>query len=675
MEKNKYLLFLCNVTFFLTFLIVFQLVQTVNAATIYVPGDYDTIQDAINASSTGDTVLVADGTYSGNILFGPGPTNKTSITLRSVNGPESTTIMGDGTGTVVTFGADINTTLDGFTIRNGSTSENGGGVLISAEASPFITNCIITNNRASSFGGGITVGSSASPTIDYCIITNNSASAGGGISVASSASPTITNSTITNNEASLRGGGFILADSAEPFIGNCTISNNLAPFGGGISCGDSSAPIITNSTFQNNSATGKTASDNGGGLHGAPYSTPIITNCDFIDNTSEQNGGAMAFDTAEPLIVNCTFDNNTAALSGGAISVLESAPKITNCSFSNNRAVTNPGGAISCNSPSPETTVTNSIFWGDHPAEIACDANTISVTYSDIQGGPAWPANSDMMGADRWPGTGNINADPRFLDQANGDFHLTNDSPCIDAGDNSDPDLQRTDIDGDDRKIDDPAVADTGNGDPPIVDMGAFEKYLDVESPPPIVGGNEWTPPGQVGGGGVGGGVGEEVHDCVDGNGDCPPGGIWGDILKSSVIGYHLDGWTAEGIEIYMPVTQGIKALKGAQEYVRSFAPNLARLVRECFDFLERKADADKEGFLYILGTNVFPVLGKIAEESLELIGEDHFIDAAYSYTTISVEEFYKLKKQGSAFTPKTVKDSVPAYFPMQELALTGLLF
>ena len=81
------------------------------------------------------------------------------------------------------------------------------------------------------------------------------------------------------------------------------------------------------------------------------------------------------------------------------------------------------------------------------------------------RGGAYWPANPDMAGADRWPGTGNINADPRFLDQANGDFHLTNDSPCIDAGDNSEPDLQTTDIDGDDRKIDDPAVADTGNGD------------------------------------------------------------------------------------------------------------------------------------------------------------------------------------------------------------------
>jgi hypothetical protein len=258
--------------------------------------------------------------------------------------------------------------------------------------------------------------------------------------------------------------------------------------------------------------------------------------------------------------------------------------------------------------------------------------------------------------ADRWPGTGNINANPRFLDQANGDFHLTNDSPCIDAGDNSDSDLETTDIDGDDRRIDDPVVADTGNGDPPIVDMGAFEKYLDVESPPPIGGGNEWSPRR---GGPPSGSPGPQNfaytnEDEVDNPNSL---GIFGDILKSSVIGYHLDGWTAEGIEIYMPVTQTFKALKGAQEYVRSFAPSLARIVRECFDFLERKADADKEGFLYNLGTKLFPVLGRIAEESLELIGEEHFINEAYSNKTISVEEFNKLKKQGRALTQKTVKD------------------
>ncbi|MDH3867146.1 MAG: right-handed parallel beta-helix repeat-containing protein [Desulfobulbaceae bacterium] len=388
----------CSFCFFILSIFIFS--SVVFAATIFVPGDYDTIQDAINASSTGDTVSVAEGTYYENILF---PGNTTNITLVSENGPESTVIDGGNNGSVVTFAAGINATLDGFTITNGSTSENGGGIRIGSSSSPTIANCIITDNEA--FAGG------------------------------------------------------------------------------GISCGDSSEPFITNSIIQNNSVTGDNDQSNGGGIHASPAASPTITNCIIKDNTSDWNGGGLAFNTAdEPLIVNCIFSNNTAAVNGGAITFKNSAPIITNCTFSNNSA-SSPGGAIACSNPLPGTAVSNSILWGDSPAEITCDANTISVTYSDIQGGGMGPGNPGIPGETTWPGTGNINADPKFVDEENGDFHLLNDSPCIDAGDNSALALPSTDIDGDDRKIDDPGVADTGNGTPPIVDMGAFEYNGNSEHP------------------------------------------------------------------------------------------------------------------------------------------------------------------------------------------------
>ena len=377
----------CTFCFFI--LSIFISSSVVFAATIFFPGDYDTIQDAINASKTGDTVSVAAGTYYENILF---PGSKT-ITLISENGAVSTVIDGGNNGSVVRFAKGNNSTLDGFTITNGSTSENGGGIRIGSSSSPTIANCIITDNEA--FAGG------------------------------------------------------------------------------GISCGDSSEPFITNSIIQNNSVTGDNDQSNGGGIHASPAASPTITNCIIKNNTSDWNGGGLAFNTAdEPLIVNCIFSNNTAAVNGGAITFKNSAPIITNCTFSNNIA-SSPGGAIACSNPLPGTAVANSILWGDHPAEITCDANTISVTYSDIQGEPTWP------------GIGNINTDPKFVDQANGDFHLLNDSPCIDAGDNSALALQQaTDIDGDDRKIDNPAVADTGNGTPPIVDMGADEYFLSSSTMP-----------------------------------------------------------------------------------------------------------------------------------------------------------------------------------------------
>lgn len=133
-------------------------------------------------------------------------------------------------------------------------------------------------------------------------------------------------------------------------------------------------------------------------------------------------------------------------------------------------------------------------------------------------------------------------------------------------------------------------------------------------------------------------------------------GGIFGDIIKSNVIGYHFDGFRTQGVQVYMPVTQGFKALKGAQEYVRSFAPKLAVTIREIFDFLEQQADADKEGVLYNIGTYIFPILGELAEKTLKVIGEEKYIDAAYSDTTISVEEFTKLERRGQAIAPKVLK-------------------
>jgi len=95
-------------------------------------------------------------------------------------------------------------------------------------------------------------------------------------------------------------------------------------------------------------------------------------------------------------------------------------------------------------------------------------------------------------------GTGNIDADPLFVD-ADGpddipgteddDLRLLPGSPCIDAGDNTavpadtadlDGDGDTTepvplDLDGNPRIMDDPSTVDTGNGTPPIVDMGACE--------------------------------------------------------------------------------------------------------------------------------------------------------------------------------------------------------
>jgi hypothetical protein len=104
--------------------------------------------------------------------------------------------------------------------------------------------------------------------------------------------------------------------------------------------------------------------------------------------------------------------------------------------------------------------VSNSIVYGNSGSQIAnLNGATTTASYCDIESGS--------------PGPGNIDADPLFADA---DYRLGPGSPCIDAGDNAAvPPGQDTDHDGNPRFVDDLCKVDTGFGDPPIVDMGAYE--------------------------------------------------------------------------------------------------------------------------------------------------------------------------------------------------------
>ncbi len=109
----------------------------------------------------------------------------------------------------------------------------------------------------------------------------------------------------------------------------------------------------------------------------------------------------------------------------------------------------------------------NCILWDGGNEIWNNDDSEITVNYTDMQGG--W------FGA----GSNNIDADPLFVDPDNGDYRLSPGSPCIDAANNiAVPPELTTDLDGNPRFVDDPYIVDTGNGDPPIVDMGAYELCL-----------------------------------------------------------------------------------------------------------------------------------------------------------------------------------------------------
>jgi parallel beta-helix repeat protein len=367
--------------------------STAFGAIIHVPGDHQTIQDAIDAASDGDTVLVDDGTYIENIDF-----MGKAIAVKSVNGAASTIIDGNASGSVVMFvsGEGTDSVLEGFTITkgtgsgitcrgssptitdctiSGNTADKGGGIY-TGQSSPTISDCTIKGNSADE-GGGILCIWDSSPMIENCTISENSAPQGGGISCNGS-SPTITNCNIKGNECggilciwdssptiehcTIKGNecGGIGCNGSSPTISNCTIKGNTADAGGGIGCWDSS-PTISNSTI-----TGNTAIDrHGGGILCLGESSPTIEHCTISYNTATGGGGGISAFDSSPTITDCTIKGNTAGSAGG-ISAWESSSMVTNCIISGNTAKGSPsnGGGIGFGLYS-SLTLTNCIISGN----------------------------------------------------------------------------------------------------------------------------------------------------------------------------------------------------------------------------------------------------------------------------------------------------------------------
>ena len=150
---------LSNLILSLSIIILTVAVSPVQSATIHVPADEPTIQAGINAAVAGDTVLVADGTYTGDgnrdIDFGG-----KGVVLKSENGPEVTIIDCQGTeanphrGFYFHSGEDSTAVVDGFTIRNGFGVDDGGGISCLA-SSPTISANNISGNSAFYGGGGL----------------------------------------------------------------------------------------------------------------------------------------------------------------------------------------------------------------------------------------------------------------------------------------------------------------------------------------------------------------------------------------------------------------------------------------------------------------------------------------------------------------------------------------
>jgi len=253
---------------------------------IRVPGDYPTIQAAINASVAGDTVIVADGTYTGLgnrdlEFFGK------AITVRSENGPDNCIIncqaafLNYHRGFHFRSGEGPDSVLDGFTITNGF-HQYGGGIQCNA-SSPTIKNCILLNNRAVGFfllgldpprGGGMYCFANSSPILTHCMFLGNQSVRDWGM-------------------LDGYGGGFECLNSTPTLI-NCVFSGNIAGTNGGGMYNWNSSSVITNCTFNGNIANtvGQDTVPNmlgGGAMYNYAGGNPVVTNCILWGNDAILN--------------------------------------------------------------------------------------------------------------------------------------------------------------------------------------------------------------------------------------------------------------------------------------------------------------------------------------------------------------------------------------------------
>jgi hypothetical protein len=228
---------------------------------IQVPGQFTSIQVAINKASDGDTVLVAPGLYYENLNFRGKKIKVASRYLvdHSVGTIRSTVIDGSrpiypDSASVVLFasGEDTSTVLIGFTLTKGigtlvPGSFLGGGILVIGQSSPTIRYNIIRRNSAIS-GGGIAV-YGGNPTITNNAIVANTAGNGGGMSL-DFCKATVRHNVFYQNVADISGGALAIGNATVKIYSNA-VTDNGAKAGGGIFCSGGSWEIMYNDFIRN----------------------------------------------------------------------------------------------------------------------------------------------------------------------------------------------------------------------------------------------------------------------------------------------------------------------------------------------------------------------------------------------------------------------------------------
>jgi len=466
-----------------------------------VPSQYPTIQGAINAVVSGDTVVISPGIYAGEMNSNVHVPASKPITVRSIDPTDPNVVAGTVIDCFDTVGGDNpaflldgggSVVIDGLTIINGYNYQGGGvmfrnafailrncvfedcfafgngGTIYSENSIIVCSNCIIRNSLSDMYGGAVT---SINSTFEMhgCTIEGGFARNGGGaIYAANNSKLILTDCALNDNWSENNGGALSIRNSTlsikgGEFVGNTALGGQGRLQGGGIYVEENPSPSnnlsITDSKFIDNFASG-----NGGGIY-CRYQPLTVARSYFIGNIAQQSGGGIYCQNGIEL-TESVLAGNSAAYGGTALhsyGLSQSTNSIIrNCTFSDNG--TYPRSYIFVQISNGNAEIVNSIFWGTPTSGqiIFVDCGRSVFAYNDVQDGK-FPCGT---------GVGNIQVDPMFVKpgvwQNNnyipGDYHLKLESPCINAGDpNTVVTSGETDIEGNPRLR-------LGR-----VDMGAYE--------------------------------------------------------------------------------------------------------------------------------------------------------------------------------------------------------
>jgi hypothetical protein len=255
-----------------------------------VPGDYATIQAAIDATPKGEfrTVSLAPGTYAGPIQF-----RGKSVLVRGA-GAGATVLQGSGgtRSSVVRFngGESSFAGLEALTVRGGPTgtpfptnpSALVGGGVFGYESAAGIRNCIIEGN-ASGFGGGAYLWQCTGSITGTTIRQNSATADGGGLQIYGG-QVSVVDSTVVENYANSRGGGLHLVSGQTSMTRVSVVDNDSNNVAGGVSWVPVGAPmlVLNDCTVIGNAAAiaegGISSVDDGGGVKLSLLETRVCGN-------------------------------------------------------------------------------------------------------------------------------------------------------------------------------------------------------------------------------------------------------------------------------------------------------------------------------------------------------------------------------------------------------------